>query len=35
MRPCSKETMYGYASEGETKKRTLNSGDIQGINNLY
>lgn len=32
---CSEETMFGYASTGETKKRTLNSGDIQGINNLY
>lgn len=32
---CSEETMFGYATEGETKKRTLNSGDIQGINNLY
>ena len=32
---CSEETMYGYAATGETKKRSLNSGDIQGINNLY
>lgn len=32
---CSEETMFGYASTGETKKRTLNSGDILGINNLY
>lgn len=32
---CAEETMFGYAIEGETKKRTLNSGDIQGINNLY
>lgn len=32
---CSEETMFGYATEGETKKRTLNTGDIQGINNLY
>ena len=32
---CTDETMYGYADNGETKKRDLNTGDIQGINNLY
>lgn len=32
---CVDETMYGYAGEGETNKRTLNSGDILGTNNLY
>ena len=32
---CSEETMYGYGSEGETKARTLNIGDITGINKLY
>ena len=32
---CTEETMYGYATNGETKKRTLNTGDITGINNLY
>jgi hypothetical protein len=32
---CSEQTMYGYATEGETKKRDLNSGDIAGINSLY
>lgn len=32
---CSNETMYGYASYGETKKRDLNTGDIVGINKLY
>lgn len=32
---CSKETMYGYASDGETKKQTLESGDIAGISSLY
>lgn len=32
---CVEETMYAYATEGETKKRTLNTGDITGINNLY
>ncbi|MAG22424.1 MAG: hypothetical protein CL943_03945 [Candidatus Diapherotrites archaeon] len=32
---CLEETMYGYASEGETKKRTLESGDITGIQELY
>lgn len=33
--PCSEETMYFQASMGETKKRTLNSGDINGIKRLY
>lgn len=32
---CSEETMYGYGSYGETKKQTLNTGDIAGINKLY
>lgn len=32
---CSEETMYGYATSGETKKRDLHAGDIAGINNLY
>ncbi|MBI3103703.1 matrixin family metalloprotease [Candidatus Daviesbacteria bacterium] len=32
---CVDETMYGYATSAETKKRDLNSGDIQGINSLY
>lgn len=32
---CIDETMYGYATEGETKKRDLGSGDILGINKLY
>jgi len=32
---CQEETMYGYADFGETKKRDLNTGDIQGINTLY
>jgi hypothetical protein len=32
---CAEETMYGYATEGETKKQTLNAGDIQGISALY
>jgi hypothetical protein len=27
--------MYGYATEGETKKRDLESGDIAGIKKLY
>jgi hypothetical protein len=31
----AEETMYPYASPGETKKRDLNSGDIAGINKLY
>jgi len=32
---CTEETMYAFASFGETKKRTLNTGDIAGINELY
>ena len=32
---CSEETMYGYGSEGETKARDLNAGDITGISKLY
>lgn len=32
---CTEETMHAYATEGETKKRSLNSGDIAGINALY
>jgi hypothetical protein len=27
--------MYGYANYGETKKRTLESGDITGVKLLY
>lgn len=32
---CGEETMYGYATEGETKKRDLNPGDVKGISALY
>lgn len=32
---CASETMYRYASNGETIKRSLNSGDIVGIDKLY
>ncbi|KKU86739.1 MAG: hypothetical protein A2667_02225 [Candidatus Wildermuthbacteria bacterium RIFCSPHIGHO2_01_FULL_47_27] len=32
---CSEQTMYGYASYGETKKRDLGVGDINGIKALY
>jgi hypothetical protein len=31
----TEETMYAYASPGETTKRDLNAGDIAGIDNLY
>lgn len=32
---CSEITMYGYAGNGETKKRTLEAGDINGVKLLY
>ncbi len=32
---CKDETMYRYSSNGETKKRDLNFGDILGIDKLY
>ena len=32
---CTEETMYRFASVGETKKRDLNAGDIDGIRKLY
>ncbi|UCG95681.1 MAG: matrixin family metalloprotease [archaeon] len=32
---CSEMTMYGYADYGETKKRTLEDGDITGVSELY
>ena len=32
---CTEETMYAFASFGETKKQTLEAGDIVGVNKLY
>jgi hypothetical protein len=32
---CNDETMFASAAAGETKKRSLESGDIAGINALY
>jgi len=32
---CTEETMYRFADFGETKKRTLEAGDIAGIQKLY
>jgi len=32
---CTEETMFRFASTGETKKRDLNAGDIAGIQALY
>ncbi len=32
---CTTQTMYGYASEGQINKRSLEAGDIAGINKLY
>ena len=31
----SEKTMYGYAYPGETKKRTLHSDDINGVQTIY
>jgi predicted Zn-dependent protease len=33
--PAGELTMYGYSSLGETKKDTLGSGDILGLQKLY
>ena len=32
---CTEETMYAFASIDKTKKRSLNAGDIAGIDDLY
>ncbi len=32
---CTEETMYAFAAFNETKKRTLEAGDIAGVNDLY
>ena len=32
---CIEETMYGFSSNAEIKKRDLNTGDITGVNALY
>ena len=32
---CSEVTMYGYSTEGETKKQTLEEPDITGLQVLY
>jgi len=32
---CSAVTMYGYSTEGETDKRTLETPDIKGLQTLY
>lgn len=32
---CTEETMYRFAALGETKKQTLEAGDIAGITELY
>jgi hypothetical protein len=31
----SEQTMYGYGAAGETKKQTLESGDVDGIEYIY
>jgi hypothetical protein len=33
--PCSQETMYGVGDKGEIFARTLNDGDIAGLNIIY
>ena len=32
---CTEETMYAFADFGETKKRSLEAGDVTGVNELY
>ncbi|MEM3555992.1 MAG: matrixin family metalloprotease [Candidatus Micrarchaeia archaeon] len=32
---CSAVTMYGYSTEGETQKRTLEQADIVGLQKMY
>jgi hypothetical protein len=32
---CREVTMYGYSTEGEYKKRTLESGDLIGLRKIY
>lgn len=32
---CSAVTMYGYASNGETQKRTLEQPDVTGLQKMY
>ena len=32
---CVDETMYAYAGFGETNKRDLHTGDIEGVVKLY
>jgi hypothetical protein len=32
---ASEQTMYGYSSDGELKKRTLEGGDIAGLAKIY
>jgi len=32
---CSAVTMYGYSTEGETQKRTLEQPDITGLQRMY
>jgi len=32
---CSQVTMYGYATPGETQKRSLETADIKGIQRIY
>ena len=34
-KPARNQTMYGYGSTGEVKKRSLESGDIAGIREIY
>lgn len=32
---CTEETMYAFAAFNETKKRSIEAGDIAGVNKLY
>ena len=34
-KPAGNETMYGYGAKGELKKRSLESGDLAGVQTIY
>ena len=34
-KPAGNETMFGYGLKGELKKRSLESGDLAGLQTVY